>query len=82
MTTQQQIDQAAKNWEKTREERYKEEWYNLIRKWNEEFNYYTKPRVYRNTIRKETDVYGTRVHVAGDTHQASGVRRQGSRVTH
>ena len=52
MTTQKQIDQAAKNWEKTREERYKEEWYNLIRKWNEEFNYYTKPRFYRNTIRK------------------------------
>ena len=40
------------NFEKTREERYKEEWYNLIRKWNEEFNYNTKSRVYRNTIRK------------------------------
>ena len=52
MTTQKQIDDAAKNWEKTREERYKEEWYNLIRKWNEEFNYYTKPRFYRTTIRK------------------------------
>jgi len=52
MTTQKQIDQAAKNWEKTREERYKEEWYNLIRKWNEESHYHTKHRVYRNTIRK------------------------------
>ena len=52
MTTQKQIDDAAKNWEKTRKERYKEEWYNLIRKWNEEFNYYTQSRVYRNTIRK------------------------------
>jgi len=52
MTTQKQIDNAAKNWEKTRDERYKEEWYNLIRKWNEEFNYYTKSRVYRSTIRK------------------------------
>ena len=52
MTTQQQIDNAAKNWEKTREERYKEEWYNLIRKWNEESHYTTKPRFYRNTVRK------------------------------
>ncbi len=52
MKTQKQRDNAAKNWEKTREERYKEEWYNLIRKWNEEFNYNTKSRVYRNTIRK------------------------------
>ena len=52
MTTQKQIDQAAKNWEKTREERYKEEWYNLIRKWNEESHYHTKPRVYRTTVRK------------------------------
>ena len=51
MTTQKQIDQAAKNWKKTREERYKEEWYNLIRKCNEEFDYYTKPSVYRNTVR-------------------------------
>ena len=50
MITQKQIDRAAKNWEKTREERYKEEWYNLIRKWNEEFNYNIKPRVYRNTV--------------------------------
>ena len=50
MTTQKQIDNAAKNWEKTRDERYKEEWYNLIRKWNEEFNYNTQYRFYRNAL--------------------------------
>ena len=52
MTTLKQIDQAAKNWEKTRDERYKEELYNFIMIWNEESHHYTKPRFYRTTVRK------------------------------
>jgi hypothetical protein len=28
------INEAAKNWERTKEEKYKVEWYRLIKKWS------------------------------------------------
>lgn len=34
----QKIDDAAKMWEKTKDPKYKDEWYKLIRSWNNGLN--------------------------------------------
>ena len=33
------IDRAAKDWNRSKEEKYKKEWYRLIRLYNEIYNY-------------------------------------------
>ena len=39
------IDEAAKNWNRTKDEKYKKLWYDLIRKAGNELNYFDRRNV-------------------------------------
>ena len=41
----QKIDDAAKMWEKTKDPKYKDEWYKLIRSWNNGLNIIERPAI-------------------------------------
>jgi len=76
------IDQAANNWNKTKDPQYKDLWYKLIREWNNGTNNFKRRTLSINSCHKAND--GTYVFIGtsqlhGDvrntTTKVDGVRR-------
>ena len=76
------IDQAANNWNKTKDPQYKDLWYKLIREWNNGTNNFKRRTLSINSCHKAND--GTYVFVGtGQLHgsvrdtttKVDGVRR-------
>jgi hypothetical protein len=55
------IDQAANNWNKTKDPQYKDLWYKLIREWNNGTNNFKRRTLSINSCHKAND--GTYVFV-------------------
>ena len=55
------IDEAANNWNKTKDSYYKDLWYKLIRKWNNGTNNFKRRTVSINSCHKAND--GTYVFI-------------------
>ena len=61
MTTQKEIDEAANNWNKTKDPQYKDLWYKLIKEYVNGANYFKRRIVSINSYHKTN--YGTYVFV-------------------
>jgi hypothetical protein len=61
MTTQKEIDEAAKNWNKTKDPYYKDLWYKLVKEFADGANYFKRRTISINSCHKAND--GTYVFV-------------------
>ena len=61
MTTQKEIDEAANNWNKTKDPYYKDLWYKLIKEYADGANYFKRRTISINSCHKADD--GTYVFV-------------------
>jgi len=61
MTTQKEIDEAANNWNKTKDPYYKDLWYKLIKEYADGANYFKRRTISINSCHKASD--GTYVFV-------------------
>ena len=61
MTTQKEIDEAANNWNKTKDPQYKNLWYKLVKEFADGANYFKRRTVSINSCHKASD--GTYVFV-------------------
>ena len=61
MTTQKEIDEAANNWNKTKDSQYKDLWYKLIKEHADGSNYFKRRTVSINSCHKASD--GTYIFV-------------------
>ncbi len=55
MTTQKEIDEAANNWNKTKDPQYKDLWYKLIKEYVNGINYFKRRTVSINSVVKAND---------------------------
>ena len=55
MTTQKQINEAANNWNKTKDPQYKDLWYKLIKEYVNGTNYFKRRTVSINSVVKAND---------------------------
>ena len=55
MTIQKEIDEAANNWNKTKDPQYKDLWYKLIREWNNGTNNFKRRTLSINSCHKAND---------------------------
>ena len=53
--TLKKIDNVAKLWEKTKDPKYKEEWYKLIKEWANGADYFKRRNVSINSVVKADD---------------------------
>jgi hypothetical protein len=61
MTTQKKIDEAANNWNKTKDPYYKDLWYKLVKEYADGANYFKRRTVSISSCHKASD--GTYVFV-------------------
>ena len=61
MTTQKEIDEAANNWNKTKDPYYKDLWYKLVKEYADGANYFKRRTVSINSCHKASD--GTYIFV-------------------
>ena len=61
MTTQKEIDEAANNWNKTKDPYYKDLWYKLVKEFADGADYFKRRTVSINSCHKAND--GTYVFV-------------------
>jgi len=61
MTTQKEIDEAANNWNKTKDPYYKDLWYKLVKEYADGANYFKRRTISINSCHKADD--GTYVFV-------------------
>ena len=61
MTTQKEIDEAANNWNKTKDPQYKDLWYKLVKEYADGANYFKRRTVSINSCHKASD--GTYIFV-------------------
>jgi hypothetical protein len=61
MTTQKEIDEAAKNWNKTKDPQYKDLWYKLVKEFANGTNNFKRRIVSINSVSKADD--GTYVFI-------------------
>ena len=61
MTTQKKIDEAANNWNKTKDPYYKDLWYKLIKEYADGANYFKRRTISINSCHKASD--GTYIFV-------------------
>ena len=61
LMTIQKIDEAANNWNKTKDPQYKDLWYKLIREWNNGTNNFKRRTLSINSCHKADD--GTYVFI-------------------
>ena len=82
MTTQKEIDEAANNWNKTKDPYYKDLWYKLVKEFADGADYFKRRTISINSCHKAND--GTYVFIGtsqlhGDvrntTTKVDGVRR-------
>ena len=55
MTTQKEIDEAANNWNKTKDPYYKDLWYKLVKEHADGSNYFKRRTVSINSCHKAND---------------------------
>ena len=77
MTTQKEIDEAANNWNKTKDPYYKDLWYKLIKEYADGANYFKRRTISINSCHKASD--GTYIFVG--TSKLHGPVRDSSRKT-
>ena len=61
MTTQKEIDEAANNWNKTKDPQYKDLWYKLIREFENGSDYFKRRAISISSCHKAND--GTYVFI-------------------
>ena len=61
MTTQKEIDEAANNWNKTKDPYYKDLWYKLVKEHADGSNYFKRRTISINSCHKASD--GTYIFV-------------------
>ena len=61
MTTQKKIDEAANNWNKTKDLYYKDLWYKLVKEYADGANYFKRRTISINSCHKASD--GTYIFV-------------------
>ena len=61
MTTQKEIDEAANNWNKTKDPYYKDLWYKLVKEYADGANYFKRRTISINSCHKASD--GTYIFV-------------------
>jgi hypothetical protein len=61
MTTQKEIDEAANNWNKTKDPYYKDLWYKLVKEYADGADYFKRRTISINSCHKASD--GTYVFV-------------------
>ena len=61
MTTQKEIDEAANNWNKTKDPQYKNLWYKLVKEFADGANYFKRRTISINSCHKASD--GTYIFV-------------------
>ncbi len=61
MTTQKEIDEAANNWNKTKDPYYKDLWYKLVKEYADGANYFKRRTISINSCHKADD--GTYVFI-------------------
>ena len=60
---QKQLDEAANNWNKTKDPKYKDQWYKLVRKLARTYGYYnSKRRTLPFSPNNKDDVRGIKVN--------------------
>ena len=77
MTTQKEIDEAANNWNKTKDPEYKDLWYKLIKEYVNGTNYFKRRTVSINSCHKADD--GTYIFIG--TSRLHGDMRDTPRKT-
>ena len=55
MTTQQKIDEAANNWNKTKDPYYKDLWYKLVKEFADGADYFKRRTISINSYHKTND---------------------------
>ena len=61
MTTQKEIDEAANNYNKTKDPKYKDQWYKLVKEFADGFDYFKRRTISINSYHKANN--GTYVFI-------------------
>jgi hypothetical protein len=72
MTTQKEIDEAANNWNKTKDPYYKDLWYKLVKEFADGADYFKRRTVSINSCHKAND--GTYVFMSATSRLHGPVR--------